>query len=141
METSEAIVCARDDLTQLKGKKIELNRERAKLENHRQVFLDNLKRIEAELTSVEDRLDDVNNRYRTASWQLTWLQLRRFSQLFFKVLVCLYTVIVFIVINTLQVLYVTLVIIANLLKNILETQTSALGAYRGSKIEESSCWT
>nr|XP_009857747.1 uncharacterized protein LOC100179242 [Ciona intestinalis] len=141
METSEALKTAHDDLSELKGKKVELSREKAKLDNHKQVFLAELKRIEAELSAVEGKLEDVNVRYRSVAWQITWLQLRRFWQLLCQAAICLYTIVVFIIINTLQVTYVALVVTANLLRNILDTQTSALGSYRSSKIEESSCWT
>jgi len=136
METTyEKLGLANKDLCVLSGKEIELNRERNRLNNHRQVFLDELKRIESELDEVNTKLSTIKSEYSKVSWNVTKLRFKLFFELIFRCFNKICALLSFLFLNSLHVIYVTLSLGASLAKTIIEThQTDNLANEEAVKL-------
>jgi len=136
METTyEKLDLANKDLCVLSGKEIELNRERNRLNNHRQVFLDELKRIESELDEVNTKLSTIKSEYSKVSWNVTKLRFKLFFELIFRCFNKICALLSFLFLNSLHVIYVTLSLGASLAKTIIEThQTDNLANEEAVKL-------
>jgi len=121
-DTYKQLGVANKDLEVLNGKKIELSRERSRLNNHRQVFLEELKRIEGELETVDQQLNSINTEHKSTSWKVIKLRFQLFFQILMRCVHQVYTLLAFLFLNFLHVTYVTLSLSASVTKTILESQ-------------------
>jgi len=113
---------ANKDLQVLKGKTIELTRERCRLNNTREVFLEQLKRIEGELHVVEEKLGTVKSEHSSTGWKVLKLRCKLSYQIVMRCIHYVYTLFAFLFLNFLHVTYVTLSLSASVTKTILESQ-------------------
>ena len=91
-----------------------------------QVFLVELRRIESELKTVNDELNDVNAKKKSAAWQLRKLRFLLVWQVLCRCVHYIFTMLTYLFFGFLHVTYVLLWLGANMVQTVLESQTSLI---------------
>jgi len=124
------------DIKVLEGKKIELAREKAKLDNKRQVFLEELQKIDEKLSSVTHDLKSIETEYKSNKWRRARLRFRLIYHVIYTCCHHVTTLVTFLFLNILHVTYVALTLGASFAKTILEShQSNQSGSVQATEVD------